>query len=422
VTSTVLAAPIRTQRPSDSAGANRHPAQAGRLSPTAALFLLASIVVSFLAASSAPTPLYAVYQAAWGFTPITTTVVFGVYALAVLAALLTVGKLSDHVGRRPVLLVALGLAAISMVVFATADSVTALFIGRVLQGLSTGAAVAAVGAGLLDISRSRGTLANAVAPMTGSATGGLLSGLLVQYLPDPTKLVYLVLLAVFALQAVGVVLMTETVTPKAGALASLRPEIQLPRRLRGAVLVAAPVLVAVWALGGLYGSLGPALVGRVVGSSSLSLGGLALFTLAGSAALTVLLTRNVAPARVMSAGIVALIAGVVMTLAAISADSAVGFFVGSAVAGVGFGGGFQGGIRIVIPSAAPHERAGVLSLLYIVSYLALGLPAVIGGVLVVHGGGLLDTAREYGIAVIVFAGLALIGLAGRGRRPLASVN
>src|ERR1700754_565625 len=88
-----------------------------------AFYLLASIVVFFLAGSSAPTPLYAVYQAEWGFSPITTTIVFGVYALAVLAALLTVGSLSDHIGRRPVLLAALALQAAVMVVFATAEGV-----------------------------------------------------------------------------------------------------------------------------------------------------------------------------------------------------------------------------------------------------------------------------------------------------------
>src|SRR5437660_8195190 len=70
-----------------------------RLGPRVAFYLQASIIVSFLAASSAPTPLYASYQAQWGFSPITVTVIFGVYAFVFLTALLTVGALSDHVGR-----------------------------------------------------------------------------------------------------------------------------------------------------------------------------------------------------------------------------------------------------------------------------------------------------------------------------------
>src|SRR3954469_15911630 len=106
------------------------PVRIGRLSTTAALYLQASIVVSFLAGSSAPTPLYAVYQAQWGFSPITTTVVFGVYAMAVLFALLTVGSLSDYVGRRPVLLVAIAMQAVTMLLFTTAHSVPDLMAAR----------------------------------------------------------------------------------------------------------------------------------------------------------------------------------------------------------------------------------------------------------------------------------------------------
>src|SRR5690242_16329173 len=111
------------------------PTRFRRLSAAWAFYLQVSIVICLLAGSSAPTPLYAVYQAAWGFSPITVTIVFGVYALAVLAALLTVGSLSDHVGRRPVLLVALVLQAITMLLFATASGVPELVIARVIQGL-----------------------------------------------------------------------------------------------------------------------------------------------------------------------------------------------------------------------------------------------------------------------------------------------
>ena len=174
-----------------------------RLPPRVALYLQASIIVAFLAASSAPTPLYAVYQAKWGFTPITITTVFGIYALAVLAALLTVGSLSDYVGRRPVLLSAIVIQAAGLVVLSQANGVLELVIGRILQGLATGAAAGAVGAGMLDLDRARGTLANAIAPVTGTATGALLSGLLVEYLPAPTRLVYLVLLAIVVAQGVG---------------------------------------------------------------------------------------------------------------------------------------------------------------------------------------------------------------------------
>ncbi len=114
-------------------------AHAPRLSPATAFYLQASITVSFLAGSSAPTPLYPLYQAQWGLSPVTITEIFGIYALAVLAALLVAGRLSDHLGRRPVLRAATIAQAVTIALFATVDSVGGLMAARVLQGLSTGA-------------------------------------------------------------------------------------------------------------------------------------------------------------------------------------------------------------------------------------------------------------------------------------------
>ncbi|HEY2687112.1 MAG TPA: MFS transporter [Streptosporangiaceae bacterium] len=375
-----------------------------------AVFVLASLIVALLASSAAPTPLYAIYQARWHFTPITTTVVFGVYAVAVLAGLLTMGKLSDHVGRRPVLLIAIAVHASSLVIFATATGVPALLAARVVQGLSTGAALGAIGAAMLDMDRELGTFANAVAPGLGSASGAILSALAVTFLPDPTHLIYLALIGVLILQAAAIAAMRETVSRAPGALASLRPEMSLPRALRAPVLTAVPVLFAVWALGGLYGALGPALVHELTGSGNVVLGGLSLTVLAGSAVVATIVLRRATARAVMLFGIAALITGVTMTVTAVGLGSAAGFFAGSAIAGLGFGSGFQGSIRMVVPLAAAHERAGLVSLLYVVSYLGLGVPAVLAGFGVVHGGGLINTTRYYGAAVIALAGLALFGL------------
>ena len=385
-----------------------------RLQSNIALYLLASLVVSFLAASAAPTPLYGTYQTEWGFSAITTTVVFGVYAIAVLTALLTLGRLSDFLGRRPVLLAAIAVQGLSLILFVHAGGVDELLVARIVQGVSAGAGLGAIGAGMLDVSRSRGTLANAVAPGVGTATGALLSAIVVQYLPAPTRLIYLVLLSVLVLQAVGVVLMRETVERTDGALGALVPDVRLPRSVRSAVLMVAPVLFAVWALAGFYASLGPALVRSLADSHSIVLGGLSLFVLAGSAALSVLVLRGAGARTLMLTGVLALVLGVTTTLVAVAAGSTVGFFAGTVIAGIGFGSGFQGGIRMVLPLVAPHERAGVLSLLYVVSYLGLGLPAIAAGYLVVHAGGLVVTAREYGIAVIAMAAVALIALLRRG--------
>jgi len=389
-----------------------------RLPAVAAFYLQASILVVFLAGSSAPTPLYALYQAEWGFSSITTTVVFGVYALAVLTALLVVGSLSDHLGRRPVLLVAVAAQAVTMLIFTTADGVPALLMGRVLQGLSTGAAAGTIGAGLLDLHKAKGTIANSVAPLLGTASGALGSGLLVQFLPAPTHLVYLSLFGIFVVQEIGVLFMAESAIRRPGAVASLRPQFGLPAAVRRPAMLALPLLVAVWALPGFYGSVGPALIRRITDSNSAVFGGLGLFVLAAGGAMAVTVLRNVKARTEMHIGFVALWAGVVATLGAVTASSPIAFFIATAVAGAGFGAGFQAAIRTVLPLAEAHQRAGVLSIVYVVSYLAMGLPAVIAGFLVVHAG-VLATAREYGVGVLLLAGAAFAGRVVSDRRTHA---
>jgi MFS family permease len=389
-----------------------------RLGPTVAFYLLASIIVSFLAGSSVPTPLYATYQAQWGFSALTVTVIFGIYAFVFLAALLTVGSLSDHVGRRPVVLVAIILQVVATAIFIWAASVTALLVARVLQGLATGAAVGALGAGMLDLDKAKGTLANAASPPIGTATGALGAGLLIAYLPDPTHLVYLALLTILLVQAVGVALIAETSPRVPDALASLRPRLALPPKTRRPMLIAVPALVAGWALAGFYGSLGPALIAHLTGSHSPALAGLSLFILTASAALAVPLLRRTSPRTVMTIGAVALLTGVATTLVATAISSEALFFTGTAIAGVGFGGCFQGAIRTIAPLAEPHQRAGVLSSIYLASYVALGLPAILAGVLVADGSGIVATSREYSATIMLLGALAMVGLIvqRRGRR------
>jgi predicted MFS family arabinose efflux permease len=378
--------------------------------PLLQLVGLASITVSFLAASSAPTPLYATYQKAWGFSALTTTMVFGIYAVALLATLLTAGRLSDHVGRRPVLLVGITGQVLAVLVFADAHSVASLIAARIIQGLAAGAALGAIGAAMLDIDPVRGAVANSTAPGLGSSSGALLSAFAVQWLPAPTHLVYLVLAGVLVIQGFGVIFMPETSPRSPGALHSLIPQLEIPAQTRRALLAAAPVLFAVWALAGFYGSLGPSLIDHMVGSSSVIDAGLGLGVLAGVAAVTTYVLRTAPARRVMLVGTSTLIVGVAVVLFAIWVESPLAFFLGTTVAGIGFGAGFQGGIRLVAPLAHPNQRAGVLSVLYVVSYLGLGIPAVAAGVAVVHGGGLVTTSYEYGMAVIVLTAIATFNL------------
>ncbi|WP_030910536.1 MFS transporter [Streptomyces sp. NRRL F-5126] len=372
------------------------------------LALLASIVVSFLAASAAPAPLYQHYALAWHGTALTTTEVFGVYAGSVLVGLLALGELSNHVGRRPVLLAALAGQAVAVLLFATASSFEPFFIGRVVQGVAAGAALGTLGAAMIDLHRRHGTLASAAAPGAGTGLGSLVAGLVVGYLPWPTHLIYLVLIGVFALQAVGVLRVLDANETRPGVLASLRPAMTVPRAARRAFLAAAPALFAFWALAGLYGSLGPALARGLAASTSIALGGLTLFVMAGFAFVTTIAYRNQPARPQLLQGIAALVLGVAATIVAIEAGSIWGFFAATAVAGCGFGMGLQGSIRSVVSLVEPHERAGLLSAVYLVSYAGMGAPAVVAGYLVSRGQSLTGVAVGYAVALV---GLALIALA-----------
>ena len=220
---------------------------------------------------------------------------------------------------------------------------------------------------------------------------------------------YLVLLGVFVLQAIGVLLMPETSSPAPGALASLRPHFAVPGQSGGRCCSRCPPWSRCGPWPACTGRSGPPWSELVSGSGSVVLGGLSLFVLAGSGAVAVLLLQRQNARQLTLIGGGALLAGIALTLVAVGTRSTAGFFVGTAIAGIGFGGGFQGAIRSVMPLAAPHQRAGVLSVVYVVSYLALGLPAVVAGVLLVHGDNLLHTTVQYGVAVMVLAALALLG-------------
>lgn len=373
-----------------------------------AAVLLCAIIVTFLAASTAPTPLYRLYQAAWGFSPITLTFIFAIYALSLITALLVVGSLSDHLGRRPVILASLALEVVSILMFIRADTVSWLIAARLLQGFATGAVTSAIGAGLLDTLRTRGTLVNSVAPIIGMAVGALGTSILVQFAPAPMRLVYVVLLVLLVLQAMGIFFMKEVNLPKPGALASLVPRVQVPASARGAMALVGPIVVAVWALGGFFLSLGPSLARVVSGSDAPIIGGLAVFTLTTAGAAAVWLMRGLQAPHAIRVAAVILVLGILLTLTGVHTGSLTLFFVGTALAGLGFGTSFQGAVRTVLPLAAPHDRAGLLAAFYVMCYLGLSVPAVIGGVMAQELG-LVPTMDYYGGAVALMAMVVLLG-------------
>lgn len=384
-----------------------------QLSSRASLWLLASILGAFLAASSAPSPLYAIYRQAWGFSALTLTVVFATYAFALLSALLVFGALSDFRGRREVILVALGLEIGVLMLFLTADSVGALIVARALQGLATGLVTSALSAALIDIDRGHGAMVNSVAPMVGMGIGALGTSLLMQFAPAPTKLVFELLLAVFISQAVGTWFLPETVLRRPGAWRSLKPSLSIPHQARATLWQVLPVNTALWALGGFYLSLGPSLARIVTGDSSALVGGVAIAALVFTSAIAILVMRIAPPRMVLIGATTVLAVGMAVTLAGITRYSATAFFIGTAIMGAGFGAGFNGALRSLVGLARPEQRGDLMAGFFAFSYLALSVPAILAGLAVGHFG-LHATAVGFLAGIML---LVLIALASMVRKP-----
>ncbi|WP_076567810.1 MFS transporter [Pseudomonas sp. B10] len=371
------------------------------------LWFLAITLLSFLAASTAPTPLYHLYQDQLRFSAAMLTLIFAVYAFSLLAALLTVGSLSDHLGRKPVIFSAVLLNALAMLLFIYADSVSWLISARVLQGFATGMATAVLSATLLDTDRQQGPLINSVAPLLGMALGGLGCGLLAEFAPAPLQLTYWLLLALFVLQGVYVWRLPESVSRQGGALASLRPTLHVPVQARSTLWRVLPLNTATWALGGFYASLAPSLVRTATGSTSNLIGGATVAALTVTGALMIFMMRNRPAAQALRLGASLLPIGLVLILLGVHGASLSLFFFGTLVAGCGFGSGFLGAVRSLVSLASPHERAGLMSAYYVLSYLAFCLPALLAGYLA-RNFGLLATTDGYGVVLIVLAVAALV--------------
>src|SRR4051794_17884922 len=321
---------------------------------------VAAMVVLFLAASSAPSPLYVVYQQLWGFTPTVLTVVFAIYVVGLLASLLIVGALSDHVGRRPVLLGAILLEIVALVLFVLAGDVVVLSVARFLQGVATGVAMTTLGAALVDLESpgapGRAGVVNSVAPTSGLALGALGCGALVEFGPAPTRFVYALLLAGMGLAAVVVALMPETSARRPGALASLRPRVGVPARLRAEVVPVVPVMIASWALSGLYLSLGPSVLAGLFDLRNHLVGGFVVTLLCGTGAVTAFLLRNRPVVRLLAPAAALLGLGTLVTLLGVTTGVIALAALGTVLAGVGFGAAALATFGTFARIAAPHER------------------------------------------------------------------
>jgi MFS family permease len=313
----------------------------------------------------------------------------------------------------------------SMVAFLAARSVGMLFAARVLQGLGTGLATGALSAWLLDLqppdNPRLGSFVASVAPVAGLAAGALVSGLLVQYGPDPLHLVFSLLCAVYTLAFAAMLVIVDVAQRTPGWLQSMRPQVGVPPAARSLFAASAPSLIATWALGGLYLSLGPSLALSLLKSDSSLAGAGVIVALVGAGAVAATLVRAVDARVIVIRASLVLVVGVGITELSVVLGSAVGLYVGSVLAGLGFGPAFSSVFRSLAPLAPPDKRAGLLASIFIVVYLAFSVPALIAGVAVTYYG-LRDTTYVYGIVVMTLAAMTAVAVWRRRGQPLRPLS
>jgi MFS family permease len=389
---TTLHAPVATRR---------------ALVPGFALALAAMVLM--MAGASAPSPFYPVLQQEIGFSSATLTGIFAVYAIALLLTLLVLGSSSDHVGRRPVLSAGFVLMTVSMLVFWHGDSIGMLFTARVVQGVASGLLLSSLTAAVVDLEPEGrpGAAAtfNSVSPLAGLALGALASGLVLDHSSAPLPAVFGTLTAVYAVLTAAVWLLPETSPRDPGLARSLRPRVGIPAAARPAFLRSSPALVAGWATSGLYLSLGAPIVAQELGGTDHLEQGLVVTALTGVGALACYLARAQSARRITIGGTAALAVGTALTLAALAAGSLWAFVLAAVVAGAGFGTSFFGIMRSITPVVGPHERGELFAAVFVVSYVAFGVPAVAAGIAAPHIG-LAATMYVYGGLVVALSGAA----------------
>nr|WP_227993718.1 MFS transporter [Pseudactinotalea sp. HY160] len=345
-----------------------------------------------------PTPLYPLYEQLFSFSNLMTTLIYAVYATGVLAALMLLGRASDSVGRRPMLLAGLAAAAASGLVFLLGTGPAILFAGRVLSGVSAGIFTGTATVAIIELARPelrpRAALVATTVNMLGLGFGPLLAGFLAAWAPAPLRLPYAAHLALLVLAFAAVWLMPETVGHVRRRLPPPQ-RLSVPHQARAAFLPAALVGFAAFSVFGLLTAIEPAILRQLLDDSSPALAGLLLFSMfAGSALGQVSLARFTGPAA-LPTGCLVLLAGLAAFAGSLLTASLAALVVTNVVVGVGHGITFRAAVAAITAASPPDRRAEAMSTFFVIGYVGLSLPVVLVG--------LLATAWDLRSASLVFA-------------------
>ncbi|MBT2383973.1 MFS transporter [Streptomyces sp. ISL-11] len=371
-----------------------------------------------MAGTTLPTPLYGLYQERIGFSELMVTVIFAVYAFGVIAALLVAGDFSDVLGRRPVLLSALGLSVLSAGCFLGESGLPLLFAGRLLSGCAAGLFSGAATAAVLELApperRGQAAFAATAANMGGLGCGPLLSGFLAQYAPWPLRLPFLVHIALLAAAFAVTRALPETVEPRTPR-PPLRPQgMVVPQETRGAFVPAGLAAFAGFSVLGLFTAVAPGFLAQTLGEHDLAVTGLVVFSVFCSSTAGQFSMGRVGARRALPTGCLVLTAGMAVVATSLLVESLPVLVVGAVGVGLGQGLAFRAALTSVSAVAPDERRGATISAFFAVAYVGISLP--------VMGVGALTLALGLRGAGLVFAGCVMVLTATVGayllRRPL----
>jgi len=339
--------------------------------------LLAYAFAAIMLGTTLPTPMYALYARDMHFSVETTTVIYAAYALGVLSALLLFGRWSDAIGRRPVLIAGAVAAIASAALFLVADDVSLLLVARVLSGLSagvfTGTATAAVIESVPHDQQDKAAAGATIANVGGLGLGPIFAGLLVQYLPHPLALPFVIHIVLATLAIVAIILVPET-SSRTGKIGFQR--LSVPAQVRPVFIVAATAGFAGFAVMGLFSAVAPSFLSGVIGISDHAVAGAISSSIFIASAAAQLAGRRLDPRRAVAAGCAVLAVAMVILAVALQFSSLIGLIVAALVAGIGQGISFSRGLAAVAEGTPTERRAEVSSTYFVVAYVAISLPVV----------------------------------------------
>jgi sugar phosphate permease len=360
----------------------------------------AAMVGTMFMASTLVTPLYRLYQQAFGFSTIALTIIYSTYVAGNLLALLFLGRISDELGRRRVILAAIAVAGASSSLFLFAASAAWLYWARMLSGvaiaLASGAGTAWIAELLSQTDKSRAALIATSANYLGLAIGSLLAGCLAQYAPWPLQLPFIAYSVVLAVVAVLIGGTRETVTPRFGSVKRLlAPRIGIPRAILGSFAAPAITAFAAFSLIGFYAALVPSLLSERLHVENTALAGGVVSELFVAATVAMIVTRNLETNRAMLAGLALLIPGLVFLVMADILASLPILIADTALIGVAAGLGYRGSLEVINQIAPAQRRAEVTSSYFIACFIGNSVPVI--------GVGWLTSVRGPSIAISAFA-------------------